>query len=794
MDPRTHERVEQWDSRPFRGGYDGLSDLADDGFSGAVTANGTCLFLLNGRVIGVFDGDIEDFQDASGTVYQAPHPSVPLLCAMEEYGGETRAKYYTNDTPLEEVDSTLRNGSFTGYVMLSENVLSGDYYLVYYGGRRMAAAYIGNSERLVTGDEAFERAVDEVGIYTVNTVDIEVTDVPGAESEAPTTDGSAAGTTGSSSDAGTDIDTDTSVDTVDTGADTSSTAAETETDVTVGAELTETGVDPINVSDAGPGAVSEDVDTDPIETPTDDDRESPPGRIDDGSDDSDAGMTAESEESTLESDAGATAEPDTATTAGSSSSGPDPAEVEAAAEQLDQSDISWTDESSEPESAPAPESNSGSGPELESSSDVDQPSSGSDLEKRLQQEEQWRETRSIPSIDPEKTSSSSQSKTTPDSGSATSNAATGQGSSAAVDRSRSETDDDRHTSRESADTRQQQSDDPRQQPSTGTETAASESGASQTQEQTNELAERIERLESRREDLETKATELASERDQLREENEELSTKVDRLQSRIEQLEADQEGEGQESSFTTFETTLTPDRALSGTNLFVRYDSKSQPTLETAHQGEADRSDVKENLRLEHHTEFDASEAGVDGEPYEEFLASTIAYQFVEWLTERALYEIRDTGHANGLADLYDAIPRIDRAELDATVSLADDDTENVPDEVRFDVVAFDKRGNPLVLATLNDSREPVTEETLTELEERASAVKVNYPDLAAAFSVTSSYFEPGALEVTEKATSSGFLSRGSKLSYVNPSRKDGYHLCLVESRSEGFHMNVPEL
>jgi len=169
-------------------------------------------------------------------------------------------------------------------------------------------------------------------------------------------------------------------------------------------------------------------------------------------------------------------------------------------------------------------------------------------------------------------------------------------------------------------------------------------------------------------------------------------------------------------------------------------------------------------------------------------------YRFVDWVTEMLLYEIRDTGNADGLGDLYDAIPRIDRAELGATISLADDETEDVPDQVTFDVVAYDKMGNPLVLVTLNDSREPATQELLGELEEAASAVKANYPDLAAAIAVTSSYFEPGALEVAEQATSGGFLSRGSKLSYVNLSRKNGYHLCLVESRSEGFHMNVPEL
>ena len=80
MDPRTQERVEQWDSRPFSGGYAELSDLAASGFSGAVCAVGAWLFMLNGRVVGVFDGDVEDFENASGTVYEAPHPSLPLLC------------------------------------------------------------------------------------------------------------------------------------------------------------------------------------------------------------------------------------------------------------------------------------------------------------------------------------------------------------------------------------------------------------------------------------------------------------------------------------------------------------------------------------------------------------------------------------------------------------------------------------------------------------------------------------------------------------------------------------------
>jgi len=169
-------------------------------------------------------------------------------------------------------------------------------------------------------------------------------------------------------------------------------------------------------------------------------------------------------------------------------------------------------------------------------------------------------------------------------------------------------------------------------------------------------------------------------------------------------------------------------------------------------------------------------------------------YRFVDWVTEMLLYEIRDTGNADGLGDLYDAIPRIDRAELGATISLADDETEDVPDQVTFDVVAYDKMGNPLVLVTLNDSREPATQELLGELEE---ARVRSEGELSGSGGRDRRHLE---LLRTRRARGGragherGFLSRGSKLSYVNLSRKNGYHLCLVESRSEGFHMNVPEL
>ncbi|WP_254763641.1 DUF7527 domain-containing protein [Natrinema marinum] len=847
MDPRTQERVEEWDARPFNGGFDGLSDLAAADFSGAVSAAGTWLFMLNGRIVGVFDGDIEDFETASGTQYEAPHPSLPLLCTMEERGGETRANYYTNETPLREVDNTLQSGSFTGYVELSENVLSGDYYAVYYGGRRMAAAYIGNAERLLTGDEAFDRAADEVGIYEVVDVEIDVTDVPG-------TGGVDAA---SSSDTGR-----TTTEDADAGASGTSTVedAEPTTDPTTSA------IDPIDVSSTEPTA-TDDAAADPIEDVTADAESSLTGEIDLTGDPSGITATDETEVESEPMSAGITeaepsADPGPASDSTTSDEGsesaeensgealegasetespsstgvetefsevdaatdapagdasaidsavadgepddeeperptdPDLAEVEAAAEELDRN-ISWVEEDDDSDAAETTLQDTASEPTAGSTAETDPDED--DLEEQFEREEQWRETRRIPSIDPDSSesqsdssgestrSSATRSSTATSAGTAGGGASTGTGSDASSTASSGG-----HSGQSQPQSRQRETTDSR-----------SETAGQGSQERTAALTEKVETLQEQRDALVAKAEELEGERDRLRSENEDLSATVDRLQNRIESLETELEqaraqeaGAGAAAADATAGrgTRLSPQQALSGTNLFVRYASKSQPTLETAHDGAADRSEVASNLRLEHHTQFDSADAVVDGEPYDDFLASTMEYRFVDWLTEMVLYEIRDTGNADGLGDLYDAIPRIDRAELGATISLEDDDTEDVPDQVTFDIVAFDKMGNPLVLATLNDSREPASKALLEELEEAASAVKANYPSLAGAIAVTSSYFEPGALEVAEQATSGGLLSRGSKLSYVNLSRKEGYHLCLVESRSEGFHMNVPEL
>ncbi len=822
MDSRTQERVERWDSRPFTGGYNELSTLADNGFSGVVTASETWLFMLNGRVVGVVDGEIEAFEQASGTIYVAPHASLPLLCSMHAQGGETRANYYTNDTPLTEVDQTLQDGSFTGYIELSEQVLSGDYYAVYYGGRRMAAAYIGNAERLLTGDEAFERAADEVGIYEVVDVEIDVTDVPessetvspSATSDSGSREEPAAQPSADSNAEPTVESTPSATDGSATGAETTETVAQTD----ASSSPPESTADPDSDDTTRPASASELRETPDLtdlsgantadsqseqESATKATEHSSTERSHEESEEIDANTGGTESNGTDESPAQQS----------SRSSAPEPRSPEAASDPDEKS------RSSDPD-ATAVESSSKSEPSERATDETDESDSvtqsdqsesvtydedeehdeseseseeDGQLDARLKQEERWRETRSIPSIDPENSEHveaiRQHSGQRPSERPQTDDPASNE-SSAPESRDRPTT--DASTASEAT------------QDSVNPEGESLEAAIDEYEQRIETLTQHARGLESRQEVLETENANLESERERLQAENQELTATVERLRSKIEDLEAECErlrnaetvGAGETTGFggQNSKRQLSAHEALAGTNLFVRYASKSDSTLQSAHDGDGEQESVASNLQLEQHTTFDTSDVTVTGRPYEEFLTDTIEYKFVDWLVETLLFEIRDTGHGNGLADLYDAIPQIDRAELHATISLEDDKTDDVPEEVTFDVVAFDKMGNPLIVANLNDSRDPATERMLAELEEAASAVTANYPDLGAAMVVTSSYFEPGALEVTEQATSSGFLSRGSKLSYVNLSRKQGYHLALVESRSGGFHMNVPEL
>lgn len=691
MRNNTVERVTEWESEPFTDGYEGLRELADREFTGAATDGHAWLFMLNGRVLGVFEGSIDGFDGAEGTAYIAPDPALPLLFAMQETGGETRAEYYSEKTPISEASQTLESGNFTGYIELSENVLSGDYYIAYYGGRSLPAAFVGNNRELFTGEEAFERADDEVGIYKVNTVELDITDIPNPDAEPEPTP------VGISEDADS----------------TESTRREA--------------VDP----DPDEPATS---DPEPVETDSVDDSRGEPEPV--AGAESTSAPEPESEPAT----------------------DPDP-DVAPEADQRTQ----------ETETAGYGRGDSRTrDAATESGTSATRTAAAEPAAVSAEPSDQWHGAKTIPALDPEESVDMAEEV------------------EADIDAEPDETVEQEHAAA-----------------TTGRDRTAVDSEALEDlRAQRNRLQERVTELENENEQLASDHERLERERETAQNELAELEQEVETLEATVEQLEseleaAEQDLEVAEQYIPEGDHEVSADTALEGTNLFVRYNRQSGPTLEDAHSGNADREAVNGNIRLEHHTEFDDDGAIVNGEPFEAWLHDTMEFGFAHWVVAEFVHDIRETRNQSSLSKLYDTIPEIDRVEFRGEVELGqgtEEDEESIADTVQFDVVVRNRMGNPLLVADLNDSREPATESMLARLIENGTPVAKSTDELASAFFVTASYYEPGALETADEATGSGFLSRDKQKSYVKLSRKNGYHLCLVETRDGEFHVSVPEL
>lgn len=627
MEERTAARIGEWDRREVGDGRVGLSKLGDGEFSGAVDAGDVWVFILNGRIVGTTGGSVESVGARDTlTAYTAPHPSLPLLFAMRERGGEIQSRYFTDDTALAEVHDTLASGKFTGYVELSENVHSGDYYAVYYGGRALFAAFVGAAERLVTGEEAFERANDEVGIYEVNAVDLEIRDPP----EPPEDPGRGAGAVGGTNAPGA----------------------------------------------GGPsGAVGGD------------------GNATDGAGTDAAGPTG-------------------------GSTRPDPG----------------------PRGADAGPAGDARGVGASDPRPTDPESSGSRDDGGIP----WDDGRTVPALDPERTAA-------PGDGAATDSESEGElvfGSGAATGGS-------------------------------GTGDAVDPADAERVADleaEIDELRDRVASLREERDRLAEKVDRAAAERDRLAAERDELET-------RLEQVVAEQQ---------TAKEDLVPSEVLEKTDLLVRYDAKSKPTLADAHDGDATPEVLGTNLRLETHTRFDADDTTVDGEDVESFLQDTLIHRFVSWLTGELPFEIRDTGNESGLRDVYDALPEIDRVQFDATVTTRDASGGEV--NAVFDVVARNKTGEPIIVADVDEGREPTRGRTVDELLDRTTGVVDAGSSVAGAFLITPSFFDNEVHEAVIDATKTGFFTRDSRASFVKTSRNGGYHVCLVEARNDRFHLCRPDL
>ena len=717
----AHTVMEEWDGSPFSGGFDELGSLRARGFSGAVEADDTWLFVRDGDPLAVVEspteepseGDADVFDDTPGTVYEAPTPTAASLAAMLALDGDVRGRYFTDDTSLSMVHETLSSGGFTGYVELSENVLSGDYYVVYDDGDAEYVAYIGPSRQRSTGEEAQRKAESEVGIYSVVAVQFPDVDVPIPEPSTPTETGYGVTPSGSmTDDEATAVD-----DSVHEATESDHETVESDHEATE-AHPEDTRTDQVASDSDGIAA------TEPVST-TDDD----PMLDDADSNITDDGRMVD-EDSTLadsdgvedaDSDAG-----DSETAADDSDSAASEPTMGPGATRLDEDTDGTVDSEREPVEASESTAESDSVAE-------DEPIAGEDVE-----------------VDSSVAD-----------GSMTVGVDDGGENADAAEEFDTESSERRSVSEEPLG-----NDDP-------TDAAATDS----TTESPGTVTKVDDSVGARAKDGDGERAALRTELESLRKERDELERQLSELRAA--------------GSDDTAVGTMSAQKALSETSLFVRESTRGGATLEDAYQGTADRQSVAENLRLEYHTRFESDGVVVDSKPYGDFLQGSLPYRFIEWLVTDVLFEIRSTAAESGMRYLYDAIPDIDRVGFEESVTL-DNGTEGR--EVTFDVVARNRMGEPLVVANLDISRDPTGSERLEPLIADASDVAERRESLAAAFAITSSFFDPDALSVAREATSGSLLSRDKRRSYVKLTRKNGFHLCLVESRDETFYLTVPEL
>jgi hypothetical protein len=732
----AHSVVDDWDAAPFDGGFAGLDELASRGFSGAVEARGTWLFLREGEPLAVVSdldtaprsGNIDTFDGASGQQHEAPNQTVATLAAMLALDGDVRGQYFTDDTPIEAVDETLSGGGFTGYVELSENVLSGHYYFVYVDGEVDHVGFVGSSQ-LLLGEDAESRATDEVGIYAVTAVrlprpelpappepDPEPKDdpepAPGSESasdHAPVSgsDLTDEPTAGDTERAEPDDDSKSDPTESSPAATSSEPPADADTDVEPAdsASVAVTDAHADAVTDAGADSAA-DVNSDPADTPSESDTEDP--------------VPTES----------ASAHADT------EDSSADPADAGSTDSGSPRSSNARAD--SAPDTTVATSETPGRGSEDSTGHSNRSDSRGAGGIEAVT-------TRTVPSLDPENSGRSDDSSRPTDTPSSQPS--------------------------------------PRSQP---TDTR-SDSRAETSPSASDRDAERREEYESKLETYESRIEELEDELDDADARIEELETEIEAIRSERDELQARLDAVDSAPGTRSMPST----EALAGTSLFVRETTRGEATLEDAHDGNADRETVASNLRIEYHTTFDDGAVSVDGEPFESWLRASDTHAFAEWLVMELLFEIRSTGSVEGLRPLYDALPRIDRIGFEETIAVGDGTDGR---EVSFDIVARNKKGNPLVVIEFDRQRDPTRAEAIEPFVTDASDVCEDHESLACAVAITSSYFESDAMGAVEEATSTSLLSRSKHRSYVKLSRANGYHLCLVEARDGSFNLTVPEL
>lgn len=79
---------------------------------------------------------------------------------------------YSNDTSIEKTDKQLQKASFTGYIEVSKDTISGEHYLIYIDGERSCLS-VTKGGNIITGQESYDRAEAHVGLYSIYKIELQ---------------------------------------------------------------------------------------------------------------------------------------------------------------------------------------------------------------------------------------------------------------------------------------------------------------------------------------------------------------------------------------------------------------------------------------------------------------------------------------------------------------------------------------------------------------------------------------------------------------------------------------------
>lgn len=114
----------------------------------------------------------EDIDLSPHLLKEPENPEMSLLFICKICERSLMSDIYSNETSIEKTDKQLQDASFTGYIEVSKDTISGEHYLIYMDGKRSSLT-ITKGGNIITGQKSYDRAEAHVGLYSIYKIELQ---------------------------------------------------------------------------------------------------------------------------------------------------------------------------------------------------------------------------------------------------------------------------------------------------------------------------------------------------------------------------------------------------------------------------------------------------------------------------------------------------------------------------------------------------------------------------------------------------------------------------------------------